>query len=543
MTLMKNTHNMKLAPKYKNLISSISSSFIVLSLLFFILHNSSCKKDCNNNQQNEHLSNKFVGLCYGPYRVNEDPDFGVNPTINELSEDIGFIKNLTTSIRTYGVTDGLEQIPLLCQQNGIDCFPGAWISKLQCENEKQVNSLIAIANQNLSHVKGLIVGNEVLLRKDVSEQQLLDFILRVKDSTNLPVATAETFSDWLIYPELANAVDILFVHIYPYWAGKSINDAPDYILESWNEVKKRYPGKTMVLGETGWPSEGQTIGNAIPGEENQKKYFSDFLTLAKNEEINYFYFEIFDEDWKNKFEGETGSHWGMYYSNGSIKEHLINLIPIQANNGFARSARVVIPIITTLPTYIYKDGCSPENKFQASGWMGELADLAGGDSTYFNPFEIIDESCADNPYSAETCIRISYTPSVEGKWAGIYWQFPINNWGFYPGYDFSNSINENDTITLSFWVRGKNGGEKANFRTGGINNPNLSYRDSYGPVETGFVTLTSEWEKYSLDLTGREFNMVIGGFCWVSSFEQNPNEATIYLDEILIEVTNSKAFK
>ena len=538
---MKRITRKYLIKKIKMPLSSVSKLMIfAVFISMYLINPSCCKKE---DPPDEPQSNKFSGLCYGPYRVNEDPDFGVNPTLSELSEDIGFIKNLTISIRTYRVTDNLEQIPLLCQQNNIDCYPGAWISKFECENEKQINSLIAIANQNLSHVKGLIVGNEVLLRNDVSEQQLLDYISRVKASTSLPIATAETYSDWLKYPDLADAVDILFVHIYPYWAGKSINDAADYILESWNDVKENYPGKTMVIGETGWPSEGETINNAIPSEENQKKYFSDFLTLVESEKIDYFYFEIFDEEWKSKFEGETGSHWGMYYSDGSIKEHLINLVPCQAQNGIYRPPREVYPTVATLPVYIYSEGCDPDNGFHPSGWMGELADIAGNDTTSFNPVEIIDESFSGNPFSGETCIRISYTPSSEEKWGGIYWQFPINNWGTYPGYDFSNSISENDTVILSFWVRGENGGEIANFKTGGIDDISLTYRDSYGPVETGFVTLTSEWKKYSMALTGRDISMVIGGFCWVSSFEQNPMGATIYLDEILIEVTNSTTSK
>jgi exo-beta-1,3-glucanase (GH17 family) len=510
--------------------------FAVSFLFVFSLFNFSC---CKNNDQDPDPviipEFKFTGLCYGPYRINEDPGFGVNPTISELREDIGFIKDLTLSIRTYGVTGDLDSIPFLCQQNNIDCYPGAWITKSECENEKQINSLIAIANQNLSHVKGLIVGNEVLLRKDLTTQQLLDYIYEVKASTNLPVATAETYSEWISNPDLANAVDILFVHIYPYWNGISIDNAMDYILESWNEVKSAYPNKIMVIGETGWPSEGQIIDNAIPGEENQRKYFSDFLSLVKENDIQYFYFEIFDEEWKNKFEGETGSHWGMYYSDGSIKEHLIDLIPTQGHNGINRPPRMVYPTIETLPVYIYYDGCSPENKFYASGWIGELAYLAENDSTNFNLLDYIDESCTDDPFSGASCIRISYTPSADGNWAGIYWQFPVNNWGIYPGYDFSNSISETDTVVLSFWAKGKTDNVKANFRAGGIANIYLDYRDSFGPAETDFVTLTTEWKKYSIDLTGRDLSMVIGGFCWVSDAERYPLCTTIYLDDIIIE--------
>lgn len=514
---------------------------IIFSMGFSILLLECCKSP-NDVDGNGNGENKFLGLCYSPYRNNEDPDLGIHPTISELSEDIAFIKNLAVSIRTYGATDNLEQIPSLCEQYGIDCYQGAWISKYECENRKQINSLINTANQNLSHLKGLIVGNEVLLRKDVSEQQLLDFITEVKNATNLPVGSAEIWRDWIDHPQLAQAVDILFVHIYPYWDGIAVEEAIDYVLTKWNEVKANYPDKEMVIGETGWPSEGDIRGSAIPNEENQKRYLSDFISMTSTNKIKYFYFEIFDEKWKGKLEGETGKHWGIYYSDGSLKPHLMDLVPDSGQNGINRPPRVVYPVETTLPLYIYKDGCDPLNSFYSSGWMGELEeygaiDSGTKDSTGTDQTEIIDESCTYDPYSGESCIQISYTPSA-GQWGGIYWQFPVNNWGVYPGYDLTSSSAGYDSVKLSFWVKGKMGGEKAEFKTGGIYDPGLEYSDSFGPISTGVITLKNQWEKYSLNLTGKNLSMIIGGFCWVTNYNQNPNGCTIYLDEIVLEGIN-----
>ncbi len=477
---------------------------------------------------------KFAGLCYSPYRDNENPDAGIPPTIGELSEDIAFIKNLTNSIRTYGVTGNLEQIPFLCEQLGIDCYPGAWISIDVCENERQMKNLIRIAKSNLTHVKGLIVGNEVLLRKDISEQGLIEFISRVRDSTSLPVASAETWDVWLEHPALAQAVDVLFVHIYPYWVGTTVEQGANYVLEKWNALRTRYPDKTLVIGEAGWPSQGKILGNAIPSEENQKRYLSDFVSMASSNHIGYFYFGAFDEKWKSKLEGETGPHWGLYYSSGSPKPLLKDLIPDEAQNGMSRQPRVVKPTKACFPLYVYHDGCDSSNSFFSSGWMGELATLTENDST-INPIDIIDELCTENPFAGSSCIRISYKPSP-GQWGGIYWQFPVNNWGAYPGYDLSECIGSSDSVKLKFRVRGKNGGEKAEFKTGGIYDPNLTYSDSYGPCTTGIITLKKEWEERSIELTGRNLSMVIGGFVWVTNYSQNPQGATIYLDEIILEL-------
>jgi exo-beta-1,3-glucanase (GH17 family) len=488
------------------------------------------KKIANNSKTN---NNKFQGLCYGPYRDNENPNNDVQPSIDEITSDMSLLKNLTTAIRTYGVTDNLEQIPLLCQQNGIDCYPGAWISTDLCENDRQIDSLIKIAGLNLSHVKGLIVGSEVMLRNDVTEQQLIGYINNVKSRTSLTVAAAEVWSTWLEHPNLANAVDVIYVHIYPYWDGISIDSASSYLIEKWNEIKSAYPDKKVVIGETGWPSDGNLNGNALPSAENQEKYLSDFISVVAQNNIDYFYFEVFDEKWKVESTYQIGDHWGIYNSDGSIKNNLIDLVPEVAAGGLSRVTRNIDTLLTNLPLYVYHDGCDPQNAFCPSGWMGELATIFQNDSTYKDPTQIIDVSCTDNPDSGSSCIRISYKPSVN-QWGGIYWQFPINNWGQYPGY----KIDKNKKVIFEFYARGANGGEQGEFKTGGIHDITLPYFDSYQIQTTGVITLDNKWKKYTFDLTGQDLGNIIGGFCWVTNDIQNPNGCTIYLDEIAFRDAN-----
>jgi hypothetical protein len=330
-------------------------------------------------------------------------------------------------------------------------------------------------------------------------------------------------------------VDILFVHIYPYWDGVAVENGAKYILEKWNELKAKYPNKTMVIGETGWPSQGDTRRDAIPSEGNQKKYISDFIAMANSNKIDYFYFSIFDEKWKSRLEGTVGAHWGLFNSDGSPKPQLKDLIPEPARNGIPRPPGKVNPAMATFPLYIYSNACDPKNSFYSSGWMGELPERVKKDSTIKSPTDILDEASTDNPFSGKTCIRISYKPSP-GQWGGIYWQFPVNNWGQYPGYDFSKSLGTNAIIKLKFRVRGKQGGEKAKFITGGIKDVSLPYFDSYSAISTDIRTLTSQWKLDSLVLTGRNLSMVIGGFCWVTDYNQNPQGATIYLDDIVFQV-------
>lgn len=258
------------------------------------------------------------GMCYSPFRDNQDPDKGVYSSIKEMESDIGFIAKLTPLIRTYGCTNGLEKIPALCEKNNIDCYAGAWLGKYKTENQKEVDALVQVSNQGLEHLKGLIVGNEVLLAKSMTEDELINFIRQVKKTAKVPVTTAEIWSVWLEHPKLVNEVDFLLVHIHPYWEGIPVEKSAEHVLAVLKHMQEKFPGKRIVIGETGWPSDGSRVGEAIPSQENQARFLSDFLRLAADKE--YFYFEIFDEKWKGKFEGNAGANWGIFNSDGSLKK-------------------------------------------------------------------------------------------------------------------------------------------------------------------------------------------------------------------------------
>lgn len=170
----------------------------------------------------------------------------------------------------------------------------------------------------------------------------------------------------------------------------------------------------------------------------------------------------------------------------------------------------------------YADKYSISNHFDPSGRMGDISDIS------------FDDGTTTTWYSGGNAIRITYTPSGSDGWAGIYWQHPINNWGTIPGVGFNLA----GVSRLTFWARGANGGEKAEFKIGGITGP---YPDSLQPaVSTGVLTLSSNWQQYSIDLTGRDLSYVIGGFVWVTNRDQNPGGATIYLDDIHFEGYTNK---
>lgn len=287
---------------------------------------------------------KISGICYGPFRDGQDPNSGIFPTEEELREDITLISKLSNSVRTYGITESLNMIPQICQDVGVDCYPGAWISKDVAANEKEIQSLIQVANKNLSHVKGLVIGNEVLAEGDLAEEELIGYIMEVKEKTNIPVGTAESWSIWQEHPMLAEAVDFISVNIHPYWEGISSKDRSidDYLFTAWDvfsilgKLEKSYPEKRIIIGEAGWPTEGEKNGEAVPSEEYQKEFLLQFLLLNQSYEVEYFFFEAFDEKWKEKSEGSVGAHWGLYYSNGSLKPLLSDLVPSEVYGGINR---------------------------------------------------------------------------------------------------------------------------------------------------------------------------------------------------------------
>lgn len=177
-----------------------------------------------------------------------------------------------------------------------------------------------------------------------------------------------------------------------------------------------------------------------------------------------------------------------------------------------------VKLTEDMPFYVYTDRASISNHFIPSGWMGDTNDLK------------IDEGWTVNPGSGTTCIKIVYSAEASGgnRWAGIYWQNPENNWGQVKdaGYDLSKATR------LTFWARGEKGNERIEeFKIGGISG---DYPDS-DVAGIGPVVLTTEWKKYTIDLSGKDLSYVIGGFCFATNVDVNPEGCIFYLDDIRYE--------
>jgi hypothetical protein len=196
---------------------------------------------------------------------------------------------------------------------------GCWLSKDNKSNDTEIQNIIDASKAG--NVDIAVVGNEVLYRKDMTEKQLLEYIKKVREAVpeKVTVATTDTYDELLKHPNIINAVDLVIVNIYPYWEGIGIEKNMSRLQETYKNLKAIAGGKEVWIGETGFPSAGDKIKDAVPSVANAAKYFSEFTSWADKNKVKYFYFEAFDEKWKELYEGKAGSHWGVFTSEGKLK--------------------------------------------------------------------------------------------------------------------------------------------------------------------------------------------------------------------------------
>ncbi|MBE9605920.1 glycosyltransferase [Acetobacteraceae bacterium H6797] len=257
---------------------------------------------------------KVRGLAFAPYQRGQSGEDSSDkwPNAQEIAGDLRLVGPMTGRIRTYAVHNGFENIPALAAQNApnLKVTLGSWLDKRQNLNAAELDRLVAAANAN-RNVDRILVGNEAVLRGDVTPAQMISYIRSVKGRTNKPVSTAEPWHVWLDHPELGQAVDYITIHLLPYWEGLSVDDALRFTLEKYDAVRARFPNKPIVVGEVGWPSDGRDIGAARASIVNQADFMRRFFIEAQKRNIDYFVMEAFDQPWKVSFEGRAAGHWGM----------------------------------------------------------------------------------------------------------------------------------------------------------------------------------------------------------------------------------------
>ncbi len=253
------------------------------------------------------------GVSFSPFRTHQSPrNIDSFPSEEQVLEDLTLIDESAGAVRTYSVEGVLGDIPQLASKTGLDVVVGVWLSADRARNEQELKRLAEIAPSFNAQVKSIVVGNEVLLRRELTAFEIVNYIQRVRRIVdNIPVTVAETWDIWLENPALARHVDFITAHVLPYWEGISVYAAPEYVISRYQQLQQTYPDKSILLGEVGWPSAGRQYLDSVPSSFNQAYFMRHFLELAQAERAPYFVMEAFDQPWKIQ-EGEVGRYWGIY---------------------------------------------------------------------------------------------------------------------------------------------------------------------------------------------------------------------------------------
>lgn len=256
------------------------------------------------------------GIGFSPYIEGQKPGDIISE--EQIRRRLEIIRPYTTWVRSFSCTDGNELIPKIAKEYGMKTLVGAWLGKDDKINQLEIENLIRISNEG--YVDIAAVGNEVMYREDLTEDELLNFMQKVKSAIKgIPVGYVDAYYEFEDYPKIAEACDIILANCYPYWEGCHIDYSLLYMKEMYNRAKRAANGKPVIISETGWPSQGTSLGAATPSDENFIKYFINTQKWSKEENIEIFYFSSFDESWKVGAEGDVGAFWGLWDKDENLK--------------------------------------------------------------------------------------------------------------------------------------------------------------------------------------------------------------------------------
>jgi exo-beta-1,3-glucanase (GH17 family) len=262
------------------------------------------------------LDAKIHGLCFSPYVEGQGP--GTQLGEAQIRERLSVIQPYVQWVRSFSCSEGNELIPAIAAENGLKTMVGVWLDDNREQNEIELANAIEIAKAG--HAGILAVGNEVLLRGDLPEDELIDYINRAKQAApDVDVGYVDAYFEFQVHPRVTEACDIILANCYPFWEGCPADHALLYMKEMYRRAQHAANGKKVIISETGWPNIGTPTDGAVPSFENAIKNFIDTYRWAEQDGIEIFYFSSFDETWKVDAEGDVGAYWGLWDKDGNPK--------------------------------------------------------------------------------------------------------------------------------------------------------------------------------------------------------------------------------
>jgi exo-beta-1,3-glucanase (GH17 family) len=295
---------------------------------------------------------RFACVSYAPFRGEQTPfDQSLVIPPQQIAEDLARLKTETGCVRTYAVNQGLDQVLPIAEKLGMKVLMGLWIGRDARDNDIQIARGVELAQAHPGTVKGIIVGNEVLLRQEQPAPVLENLLQRVKAETGLPVTYADVWEFWLRHPELADDVDFVTIHILPYWEDDPVpaSEGVAHIDAILRVVHAEMPGKMIYIGETGYPSAGKQREQAVPGLVEQAGFIRGFLAYAHEHGLDYNVIEAFDQPWKRALEGTVGGYWGVFDEDRASKFPLTGPVARMGNLWPWLGATLVLGIMLWWP--------------------------------------------------------------------------------------------------------------------------------------------------------------------------------------------------
>jgi glucan 1,3-beta-glucosidase len=257
---------------------------------------------------------KLPCVSYAPFRRGQSP-FTEDIVIpaSQIDEDFAHLSTVTDCVRIYSVDQGLENVPALARKHGLQVILGMWIGRDRKGNAEQIEAGIRLANESPDVVRLLAVGNEALLRGEISEEALGALLKDVKARVSVPITYADVWEFWVKHRPLADLVDVVTVHILPYWEDEPVpaDKAGAHLADIRKHVGEAFPGKSILIGETGWPSQGRMRWGARATPADQARVLHDIVAFSKQSSYDLNLIEAFDQPWKRLSEGTVGGYWGL----------------------------------------------------------------------------------------------------------------------------------------------------------------------------------------------------------------------------------------
>ena len=264
----------------------------------------------------ETLDTGMYGVCFSMYEDGQEP--GDTITEEQVERRIKILKPYTKWVRSFSCIEGNEHIPRIAKKHGIKTMVGAWLGDDLEKNEEEIEALIQLAKEGCVDIAA--VGNEVLYSKELTEEELLVYINRVKTALpDIEVGYVDAYYEFAKRPAITEACDVILANCYPYWEGCSIDYSLNHMQQMYNLAREAGKGKRTIITETGWPSQGSSLEGAHSSAENAMKYFINSQVWSEVDDVEMFYFSSFDESWKVGAEGDVGAYWGLWDKHEKLK--------------------------------------------------------------------------------------------------------------------------------------------------------------------------------------------------------------------------------